>query len=166
MNILVLCTGNSARSILLEAALGQALNGHGHRVFSAGSRPAGRVHPEALALLSREGLPTAGLRSKSWDEFAAVPGTDRPPIDLVLTTCASAAGEACPLWPGQPLRAHWGADDPAAAPAADQPRAFAAVWRIMQARAAALAAVLAEGEVATMDRATLFTAISGIGEDS
>ena len=110
-NILILCTGNSARSILAEA-LFNALGGGRVRACSAGSRPAGKVNPFALELLEAQGLESANLRSKSWDEFAA-PGA--PPLDLVVTVCGNAANETCPAWPGDFLRAHWGIDDPAAA---------------------------------------------------
>jgi arsenate reductase len=109
-HILFLCTGNSARSILAESLVNHWGRG-GFVGFSAGSFPKGQVHTIALALLEQLKLPISGLRSKSWDEFAA-PGA--PPLDFVFTVCDNAAGEACPLWPGQPVTAHWGVPDPAA----------------------------------------------------
>ena len=114
-NVLFLCTGNSARSILAEALMNQWGRGR-FRGFSAGSHPKGTVHPIALQLLERMNLPTEGLRSKSWDEFAA-PGA--APLDFVFTVCDNAAGEMCPYWPGQPMTAHWGIPDPAGVEGSD-----------------------------------------------
>jgi arsenate reductase (thioredoxin) len=108
-NVLFLCTGNSARSILAEVVLNAEGKGR-FRAYSAGSFPKGAVHPFALALLKQLGLPTDGLRSKSWDEFVT-----SPPMDFIFTVCDNAAGEVCPVWPGHPVTAHWGMPDPAAA---------------------------------------------------
>jgi len=131
-NVLFLCTGNSARSILAE----QLVNfwGRGEfRGFSAGSHPRGKVHPIALGLLEQMNLPTEGLRSKSWDEFAA-PGA--PVLDFVFTVCDNAAGEVCPLWPGQPMTAHWGVEDPAAVegPEVDRWLAFRKTFKQLENR--------------------------------
>ena len=115
LNVLFLCTGNSARSILAEAYLNARGNGR-FRAYSAGSHPNGKVNPFALELLGKHKIDTGGLRSKSWDEFAA-PGA--PELHFVFTVCDNAAGEACPLWPGQPITAHWGVADPAAAGGSD-----------------------------------------------
>ena len=120
-NVLFLCTGNSARSILAEAILNHRGEGNFH-AFSAGSHPKGQVHPFALAQLERAGLPTGSLRSKPWEEFAA-PGA--PPLDFVFTVCDQAAGELCPIWPGQPMTAHWGMPDPAGVQGTDAEKAKA-----------------------------------------
>lgn len=131
-NVLFLCTGNSARSIMAESLLKQ----HGadrFASFSAGSHPTGQVNPYALDLLRSLGFPTEGARSKSWDEFAA-PGA--PEMDFVFTVCSQAAGEVCPVWPGQPITAHWGVDDPAAATGSEieKRRAFRDAFRALETR--------------------------------
>ena len=129
-NVLFLCTGNSARSILAEAILNK--DGAGRfRAFSAGSQPKGQVHPAALRLLDELSFPTDGYRSKNWDEFAA-PGA--PPLDFVFTVCDNAAGETCPFWPGQPMTAHWGIEDPAAVEGERQPQAFRDAFHALQRR--------------------------------
>jgi protein-tyrosine-phosphatase len=120
-NVLFLCTGNSARSILAESLLNTLGKGK-FRAFSAGSFPKGQVHPLALELLKRANLPAERLRSKSWDEFAS-PGA--PPIDFIFTVCDNAAGEVCPIWPGKPMTAHWGIADPGAADGTEAEKAFA-----------------------------------------
>lgn len=120
-NVLFLCTGNSARSVIAESLLNHW--GHGRfRGFSAGSFPKGQVNPHAVDLLKRMNLPTENLRSKSWDEFAA-PGA--PAVDFIVTVCDNAAGEVCPVWPGKPMTAHWGVVDPAAVEGTDMEKATA-----------------------------------------
>lgn len=131
-NVLFLCTGNSARSILAEGILRK--DGAGRfNAFSAGSHPKGKVNPFGLKVLGSYGYPTEGYRSKSWDEFAA-PGA--PVMDFVFTVCDSAAGEVCPIWPGQPMTAHWGIEDPAAIEGTDieKERAFVTAFRYLKNR--------------------------------
>ncbi len=129
-NVLFLCTGNSARSILAESILN--LQGMGRfRAYSAGSHPKGAVHPAAIALLEELDHDTDGFRSKSWDEFAK-PGA--PELDFVFTVCDNAAGEVCPAWPGQPMTAHWGIEDPAVVEGERQPQAFWNAYNQLQRR--------------------------------
>ena len=131
-NVLFLCTGNSARSIMSEAMM-NAMGAPRLRAFSAGSHPTGRVNPFAIELLQKNGMPTDGLRSKSWDEFAT-PGA--PALDYIFTVCDNAAGETCPVWPGQPVSAHWGVEDPAAVEGTDEEkrRAFVRALTTLQRR--------------------------------
>jgi arsenate reductase (thioredoxin) len=131
-NVLFLCTGNSARSIMAEALLNRLGKGRS-QVFSAGSHPAGRVHPMALATLEQNHLPTQQARSKSWDEFATA---DAPHMHFVFTVCDNAAQEVCPIWPGQPMTAHWGIADPATVDGSeeDKERAFQLAFRELSAR--------------------------------
>jgi protein-tyrosine-phosphatase len=131
-NVLFLCTGNSARSILAESVLKHLGRGR-FRAFSAGSHPTGVVNPLALEALSRNKLPVDGLRSKSWDEFAAAGAA---PLHFVFTVCDKAAGETCPFWPGQPVTAHWGVEDPAAVTGSEEARqeAFRTALRILSRR--------------------------------
>jgi arsenate reductase len=131
-NVLFLCTGNSARSILAEVLLNR-WGGDRFHAFSAGSFPKGQVHPLAIETLERHGLPTAGLRSKSWEEFS---GPQAPPLHFVFTVCDRAAQEVCPIWPGQPMTAHWGVEDPAEATGTDDEkmRAFERAFRTLDVR--------------------------------
>ncbi len=130
-NVLFLCTGNSARSIMAEAILKHLGKGR-FRAFSAGSHPAGQVNPLSIEQLQRVSLPVGGLRSKNWDEFSA---PDAPALDFVFTVCDKAAGEVCPVWPGQPMTAHWGIEDPAVVDGSDEEKrrafstAFAQLYR-------------------------------------
>lgn len=131
-NVLFLCTGNSARSILSEAILNRIGEGR-FRAFSAGSKPVGQVNPGALELLQRREYPTDGLRSKSWDEFA---GPGAPEMDYIVTVCSNAAGETCPVWPGHPATEHWDIEDPAGVGNSDEERraAFAEAYAVLEKR--------------------------------
>jgi arsenate reductase (thioredoxin) len=156
-HVLFLCTGNSARSIMAEAILNKIGAGK-FRAYSAGSRPKGRVHGETLRLLQSLGYDTSGLRSKSWDEFTA-PGA--PQFDFVFTVCDNAAAEACPLWPGQPMTAHWGVADPAAATgtAAEIALAFKDAYRMLHQRIGIFTAL----PLRSLDQLTLQNKLSKIG---
>ncbi len=156
-NVLFLCTGNSARSILAEAILNFRA-GERFRGFSAGSHPKGAVHPLALALLERMGMPTAGLRSKTWDEFAR---PDAPPLDFIFTVCDNAAGEVCPVWPGQPTSAHWGQPDPAAVEGTDLQKvsAFREALRVLERRIELFTAL----PIASLDALALGSKVRAIG---
>ncbi len=156
-NVLFLCTGNSARSVLAESILRK--DGAGRfRAFSAGSAPKGAVHPLALRVLDRMDYPTDGMRSKSWMEFAA---PDAPVMDFVFTVCDNAAGEACPVWPGQPMTAHWGIEDPAAAEGTELEKeaAFTTAFRFLKNRIDAFISL----PLNKIDRLSLGTRLREIG---
>jgi len=157
LNVLFLCTGNSARSIIAEAILRKD-GGDRFRAFSAGSMPKGAVNPFALKVLESYGYPIDGLASKSWQVFA---GKDAPRMDFVLTVCDNAAGEACPLWPGQPISAHWGIEDPAAVEGSDvdKERAFVTAFRYLKNRVS----LLVNLPVASLNRLALTTRLQDIG---
>ena len=156
-NALFLCTGNSARSILAECILNREGQGR-FRAYSAGSAPKGEVHPFALDLLKKMNHPTIGLRSKSWDEFA---GVAAPRLDFVFTVCDNAANEVCPIWPGQPITAHWGLPDPAAAEGTDaeQHLAFAEAYRMLSNRISVFISL----PIRSLDRLTLQRRLGEIG---
>ncbi|MEQ1490452.1 MAG: arsenate reductase ArsC [Terricaulis sp.] len=159
-NVLFLCTGNSARSVIAEAILNRV--GAGKFVaYSAGSMPKGEVHPETLALLKRLNYDTSAFHSKSWDEFAQ---PNAPALDFVFTVCDNAAGEVCPIWPGQPMTAHWGIPDPAAATGSqvEIARAFANAYGAMNNRIA----VFANLPLESLDRLSLQARLDGIGTAS
>ena len=155
-NVLFLCTGNSARSILAEAILNKEGAGR-FRAYSAGSFPKGEVHPAALSLLSELGYPTDGFRSKSWDEFAS---EGAPPLDFIFTVCDNAAGEVCPVWPGKPVTAHWGIEDPAAVEGPGQRAAFWTAFQALQRRIQLFLALPLE----SIDGMTLANRLRGIGK--
>lgn len=156
-NVLFLCTGNSARSIMGERLMEHWGKGR-FRAFSAGSHPAGVVNPLAIQLLSKAHLPTDGLRSKSWDEFAL---PDAPKMDFVFTVCDQAAQEMCPVWPGQPVTAHWGVPDPAAVVGSERVRAFREAYRLLENRIKLFASLPIE----KLDKLTLTQQVRKIGKD-
>ncbi len=157
-NVLFLCTGNSARSILAEVLLNRLGNGR-FKGYSAGSMPTGRVNPFALEFLRAQGLPVDGLASKSWDEFAH---SGAPAMDFVITVCDNAAGEACPVWPGQPVIAHWGVPDPAAVEGSDEAKRAAVRKAFLTLRHRV--GLLTSLPVAKLERAALTREVRGIGE--
>lgn len=156
-NVLFLCTHNSARSIIGEALLTR-LGGGRFRAFSAGSHPRGAVHPFALDLLAKNGYETDGVRSKSWDEFA---GADAPKMDFVFTVCDDAANETCPVWPGQPMTAHWGVPDPSVVEGTEAERrfAFADTMRMLRQRITVFTSL----PLKSLDRLSLQTRLDEIG---
>ena len=157
LNVLFLCTGNSARSVLAEAILSKLGEGN-FRAFSAGSHPKGAVNPYSIKLLKSLGYDTSGYRSKSWNEFAQ-PGA--PAIDFIITVCDDAAGESCPVWPGKPVAAHWGIRDPAAVEGTDETieRAFKEAYRQLSDRISKFVALPAE----TLDKSDLQRRLKDIG---
>ena len=159
-NVLFLCTGNSARSILAEAILNREGQGR-FRAYSAGSNPTGTVNPHALQLLKTLNYPTDFARSKNWDEFAA-PGA--PQMQFVFTVCDNAAAEACPIWPGQPMSAHWGVPDPAAATGseAEIQLAFAEAYRMLERRIS----IFVNLPLASIDRLALKRKLEAIGKSA
>ncbi len=150
MRVLILCTGNSARSLIGEALMNALGEGRVEAV-SAGSKPRGAPHPIAIETLERHGIDPSGLRSKSWDEFAVA---DAPALDAVVTVCGSAAGEACPVWPGAPVRAHWGEPDPAAIKDEAEARiAFEETYQALKTRIGAFMDALDANTAAALERA-------------
>ena len=157
-NVLFLCTGNSARSILAEAILNAEGKGR-FKAFSAGSHPSGKVHPFAIELLQQRRYPIEVLRSKSWDELAA---PDARELDFIFTVCDNAAGEVCPIWPGKPISAHWGVEDPAAVEGSDEDKrkAFVNAFAVLQRRISLFASLQLE----QLDRLSLQSKLSDIGK--
>lgn len=157
-DVLFLCTGNSARSILAEACLNREGRGR-FTAYSAGSHPKGEVHPMAIDLLKRSNYDVSGLRSKSWDEFAVA---GAPKMDFVFTVCNSAAAESCPIWPGQPMTTHWGVPDPAAVEGSDTEKAlaFADAYRMLNNRIS----IFVNLPIVSLDRLALQKRLSDIGQ--
>lgn len=157
-NVLFLCTGNSARSIIAESLLNKLGEGRFH-AYSAGSFPKGAVHPAAIRVLEKNGYPTQGARSKSWEEFSSA---DAPVMDFIFTVCDNAAGEVCPIWPGHPMTAHWGIEDPAAVTTSEeaQTRAFNTVLVHLKTRISLFLAL----PLASIERMALGKRLREIGE--
>jgi protein-tyrosine-phosphatase len=162
-NVLFLCTGNSCRSILAEAIMNRRGAGR-FRAFSAGSMPTGQVNPHALDLLKRQRHDTHGMRSKSWSEFSRQTNPDAPELDFVFTVCDDAAGEVCPIWPGQPMTAHWGMPDPARATGSEAEIgvAFADTYRMLDNRIALFTSL----PLAALDRMALQKRLDEIGQSA
>lgn len=160
LNVLFLCTGNTSRSIIAEALL-NAIGGERFHGYSAGSFPKGMVNPYALDLLHRNRLPVEGLRSKSWDEFS---GPGAPPLDFVFTVCDQAAGEVCPVWPGQPMSAHWGIADPAAVEGTEEQkrRAFFTTYNQLHHRLS----IFVNLPFGKLDRMSLQNQLDAIGKET
>jgi len=163
LNVLFLCTGNSARSILAEAIMNRVGSGK-FKAYSAGSHPSGQVNPHALALLKRLNHNTDGFRSKPWEEFSLKDNPDAPKLDFVFTVCDNAAGEMCPIWPGQPMSAHWGLPDPAAfeGSEAEIAVAFADTYRMLNNRIS----LFVNLPLASLDRLSLQKRLNDIGKTS
>lgn len=159
-NVLFLCTGNSCRSIMAEAIMNRIGRGR-FKAYSAGSAPTGKVNPHALDLLQQMHHDTSGLRSKSWEEFTLDKNPDAPELDFVFTVCDNAAGEVCPIWPGQPMTAHWGMPDPALAQGSDAEIAiaFADTYRMLNNRIA----LFMDLPLASIDRLSLHKRLQDIG---
>lgn len=163
LNVLFLCTGNSCRSIMAEAIMNRVGMGR-FKAYSAGSHPTGQVNPYALALLKRLNHPTDGLRSKAWDEFSRTTNPDAPELDFVFTVCDDAAGEMCPIWPGQPMTAHWGVPDPARFEGSEAETAvvFADTYRMLNNRIS----LFVNLPLSSLDKLTLQKRLNDIGKTS
>lgn len=161
LNVLFLCTHNSARSVIAESIMNRVGAGR-FRAFSAGSMPSGTINPHALSLLQHLNYKTDSLRSKAWDEFAVLNNPDAPELDFVFTVCDNAAGEVCPIWPGQPMSAHWGIPDPSAATGseAEIAVAFAEAYRQLNSRITLFCAL----PMASLDRLSLQKRLDEIGK--